>query len=197
MKKWIALLSAFLLTLSCATAESPDAGQTALLSLDANPSTGYAWTGLVLSGDAVQLDSAEGTYIPDEQTDTMTGAGGQTQYAVTAVKPGRSIITFDYRRSWEETALEQRVYLAVVDQELKEGHTALIEQDTLGEILAQFSLEMRLPALDEQIVIYTDGTMTWSLPAGMNVLAWRSLAPADAGNSAGAAHPSSPAGTAD
>ena len=93
MKKWIALLSAFLLTLSCATAESPDAGQTALLSLDANPSTGYAWTGLVLSGDAVQLDSAEGTYIPDEQTDTMTGAGGQTQYAVTAVKPGRSIIT--------------------------------------------------------------------------------------------------------
>ena len=218
MKKWIALLSAFLLTLSCATAESPDAGQTALLSLDANPSTGYPWMGLVLSGDAVQLDSAEGTYIPDEQTDTMTGAGGQTQYAVTAVKPGRSIITFDYRRSWEDEAPEQRVYLAVVDQALnltitdvtetgvfegavlslnEEDHTALIEHESLGEILAQFSLEMRLPALDEQIVIYTDGTMTWSLPAGMNVLAWRSLAPADAGNSAGAAHPSSPAGTAD
>ena len=41
MKKWIALLSALLLTLSCALAESPDAAHTATLSLDANPTTGY------------------------------------------------------------------------------------------------------------------------------------------------------------
>ena len=201
MKKWIVLLSAFLLTLSCAMAESPDAGQPAMLSLDANPSTGYSWAGFVLGGDAVRLDSAEGTYIPDEQTDTMTGAGGKTQYVVTAVKPGSSIITFDYRRSWEDTALEQRVYLAVVDQELnlsltdvtetgvfqgtvlsldEENHTALIEHETLGEILARFSPEMDLPALDEQILICTDGTMTLSLPATMNVLAWCRIPPVDA-----------------
>ena len=207
MKKWIALLSALLLTLCCAAAESPDAGHTATLSLDANPSTGYAWTGLVLSGDAVQLDSAEGAFIPDDQSGTLAGAGGQTQYAVTAVKPGSSILTFDYRRSWEDTALEQRVYLAVVDQALNltmtdmtetgvfEGtvlsldeanHTALLEQDTLGEILAQFSPEMGLPALDAQIVIYTDGTMALSLPARMNVLAWRSLPSADAAEEADA-----------
>ncbi|MGN0991331.1 MAG: protease inhibitor I42 family protein [Candidatus Ventricola sp.] len=209
MKKWIALLSALLLMLSCAMAESPDAGHTAILSLEANPSTGYSWIGFVLEGDAVHLDSAEGTYIPDEQTDTMTGAGGQTQYAVTAVKPGSSIITFDYRRSWEDAALEQRIYLAVVDQELnlsmteagvfqgtvlsldEENHTALIEHNTLGEILAQFGPEMSLPALDEQIVIYTDGTMTLSLPARMNVLAWRCIPPADAGDEADAGQSSS------
>ena len=205
MKKWIALLSALLLTLSCAAAESPDAGHTATLSLDANPSTGYAWTGLVLGGDAVQMDSAEGTYIPDVQTDTMTGAGGQTQYAVTAVKPGRSILTFDYRRSWEDAPLEQRVYLAVVDEELhlslkdvtetgalrgtvlsvdEENHTALIEHDALGEILAQFGPDASLPASGEQIVICTDGTMTLSLPARMNVLAWCRISPADAGEHA-------------
>lgn len=218
MKKWIALLSALLLTLSCAMAESPDAGHTALLSLDANPSTGYSWSGSVLGGDAVRLDSAKGTFVPDDQAGTLVGAGGQTQYTVTAEKPGSSIIAFEYRRSWEDETPEQRVYLAVVDQALnlamtdvtetgvfegavlslnEEDHTALIEHESLGEILAQFSPEIRLPALDEQIVIYTDGTMTRSLPAGMNVLAWRSLAPADAGNSAGAAQPSSPAGTAD
>ena len=210
MKKWIALLSAFLLTLSCAMAESPDAGQTALLSLDANPSTGYAWAGFVLGGDAVRLDSAEGTYIPDEQTAAMTGAGGQTQYVVTAVKPGSSIITFDYRRSWEDTVPEQKVYLAVVDQELnlsltdvtetgvfqgtvlsldEENHTALIEHETLGEILARFSPEMSLPTLDERIVIYTDGTMTLSLPATMNVLAWCSIPPVDARSDADAVQP--------
>ena len=205
MKKWIALLSALLLTLSCAAAESPEAGHTAMLSLNANPSTGYSWAGAVLGGDAVRLDSAEGTYIPDAQTAAMTGAGGQTQFVLTAVKPGSSVITFDYRRSWEDTALEQRVYLAVVDQELnltmtdmtetgvfqgtvlsldEANHTALLEQDTLGEILAQFSPEMSLPALDEQIAIYTDGTMTLSLPARMNVLAWCRISPADAGEHA-------------
>ncbi|MGN0794561.1 MAG: protease inhibitor I42 family protein [Aristaeellaceae bacterium] len=208
MKKWIALLSAFLLTLSCAMAESSDAGHTAMLSLDANPSTGYSWVGFVLGGDSVQLDSAEGTYIPDEQTDLLTGAGGQTQYVITAVKPGNSIITLDYRRSWEDETLEQRVYLAVVDQELnlsmedvtetgvlqgtvlsidEAEHTAWMKHDTLGEILARFSPEMDLPALDEQIVIYTDGTMTLSLPATTNVLAWSPIPPVGDGEDADAA----------
>lgn len=183
MKKWIALLSAVLLTLSCAMAESSDTAHTEILSFDANPTTGYSWVGFVLGGEAVQLDSAEGTYIPDDQTGMLCGAGGQTQYVVTAVKPGRSIITFDYRRSWENTSLEQNVYLAVVDQELnlslmdvtdtgvlqgkvlsidEAEHTALIAHDAIGEILARFSPEMSLPAVDEQIVIYTDGTMTLS-----------------------------------
>ena len=205
MKKWIALLSALLLMLSCAMAESLDADHAAMLSLDANPSTGYSWVGVVLGGDAVQLDSAKGTFIPDDQTGTLSGAGGQTQYAVTAVKPGSSILTFDYRRSWEDTALEQRVYLAVVDQELhlsltdvtetgvlqgtvlflnEEDHTALIQHDALGEILARFSPEMDLPALGEPIVICTDGTMTLSLPAMMNVRAWCRILPADAGDDA-------------
>ena len=205
MKKWIALLSAVLLTLSCAMAESSDTAHTEILSFDANPTTGYSWVGFVLGGEAVQLDSAEGTYIPDDQTGMLCGAGGQTQYMVTAVKPGRSIITFDYRRSWENTSLEQKVYLAVVDQALnlslmdvtetgvlqgkvlsidEAEHTALIAHDAIGEILARFSPEMSLPAVDEQIVIYTDGTMTLSLPAMMNVLAWCCIPPVDARNEA-------------
>lgn len=205
MKKWIALLSAVLLTLSCAMAESSGTAHTEILSFDANPTTGYSWVGFVLGGDAVQLDSAEGTYIPDDQTGMLCGAGGQTQFAVTAVMPGRSIITFDYRRSWENTSLEQKVYLAVVDQELnlslmdvtetgvlqgqvlsidEAEHTALIAHDTIGEILARFSPDMSLPTVDEQIVIYTDGTMTLSLPAMMNVLAWCCIPSADARNEA-------------
>ena len=205
MKKWIALLSAVLLTLSCAMAESSDTAHTEILSFDANPTTGYSWVGFVLGGEAVQLDSAEGTYIPDDQTGMLCGAGGQTQYVVTAVKPGRSIITFDYRRSWENTSLTQKVYLAVVDQELnlslmdvtetsvlqgtvlsidEAEHTALIAHDAIGEILARFSPEMSLPTVDEQIVIYTDGTMTLSLPAMMNVLAWCCIPPVDARNEA-------------
>lgn len=63
MKKWIALLSALLLTLSCAMAESSDTAHTEILSFDANPTTGYSWVGFVLGGEAVQLDSTEGTFV--------------------------------------------------------------------------------------------------------------------------------------
>ena len=60
----------------------------------------------------------------------------------------------------------------------------MIAHDTIGEILARFSPEMSLPTVDEKIVIYTDGTMTLSLPAMMNVLAWCCIPPVDARNEA-------------
>ena len=50
MKKWIALLSAVLLTLSCAMAESSDTAHTEILSFDANHTTGYSWVGLCWLG---------------------------------------------------------------------------------------------------------------------------------------------------
>ena len=174
MKKWIALLSALLLTLSCAMAESPDAAHTATLSLDANPTTGYFWSGLVLDGDAARLDSAEGTYFPDDQTGTLTGAGGQTRYVVTAVQPGNSILAFEYRRSWEDAALDQKIYLAVVDQALNLTLTEITETGATpgtapdGAEAAQPSSFAELPGLsafmgqvtdDNPIlsVSYTDG----------------------------------------
>lgn len=205
MKRFIALLSAFLLTLVCAVAEPSDGGDTEILSFDSNPGTGYAWTGFVLGGDSVELDSAEGTYIPNEQADILVGSGGKTQYVLTAVKPGCSIVTFDYSRGWETTVLEQNVILATVDQNLnlsvkdvtdtgviegtvlslnEEDHTALIENGKLGEIVARFDEGMSLPVPGEQITVYTEGTMTLSLPAMMNVLAWRSVPTADARDSA-------------
>lgn len=182
MKKWISLLSALLLMLSCAMAEPSDTAHTEILSFDANPSTGYSWVGFVLGSDAVRLDSAEGTFIPDDRTDALCGAGGQTQYAVTAVKPGSSIIAFDYCRSWEDTIPEQQVYLAVVDQNLylslmkidnlqgtvlslnEENHTALMKHDMLGEIPVQFSPDMSLPPVGYPIVVRMDGTMALSFP---------------------------------
>ena len=48
-------------------------------------------------------------------------------------------------------------------------------QDHPGLIIAVFDAGMELPVADEQIVIYTNGTMTMSLPAIMNVIAWGSV----------------------
>ena len=115
-KTWLAALFA-LLALPCAAAESPDHAQT--ISLDANPSTGYAWTGVVLTGSAVSLDSAAGVFVPDAQDEPLTGAGGQTQYVLTAVRPGESVVVFEYARPWEDAPAERRVLLAVVDEALQ------------------------------------------------------------------------------
>lgn len=195
MKQIISLLTALILTLTLALAE-PAAGGTETLSFAANPSTGYSWAGFVLGGESVTLDSAEGTYIPDEHAEDVVGAGGQTQYVLTAVKPGLSIVTFDYRRPWEGESIEQKVILASVDEQLNlsvsdvtdigrlEGvvlsvdeaeHAVMLDNENVGEVLARFGADLSLPVEGERIVIYTDGTMTLSLPAIMNVLAWSTV----------------------
>ncbi len=209
MKQLISLLAALILTLPYAFAE-PASGGVETLSFASNPTTGYSWVGFVLGGDSVELDSAEGTYTPDEQSDAV-GTGGQTQYLLKAVKPGNSIITFDYRRPWENESLEQKVILASVDEALnltimdvtetgviegivrsvsEEEHSVLLDNEHVGEVIARFDEAMSLPAVGEQILIYTDGTMTLSLPAIMNVLAWCTVPSADARVDDGAAQPS-------
>lgn len=118
-KTWMAALLALLLALPCAMAETPDSNRAQTISLDANPSTGYVWTGAVLTGSAVSLGSAEGVFVPDAQADRLTGAGGRTQYVLTAARPGESLVVFEYARPWEDAPAGRRMLLAVVDQALQ------------------------------------------------------------------------------
>ena len=196
MKKMIAILAALLLTCTVALADTVHETKAVTVSLDANATTGYMWTGYVLGGDSVVLSAAEGTYVVDEAPEGMVGVGGQTYFTLIPVKPGVSIVTFTYARSWENDAIEQRVVLADVDDDLNlyvtdvteggriegtvvsvdaENHSVLLNTETHGEIIANFDAEMELPVADEQIVIYTNGIMTMSLPAIMNAIAWQTV----------------------
>ena len=196
MKKTIAILAALLLTFTFAMADTVHETKAVTVSLDANATAGYAWTGFVIGGDSVVLNSAEGTYVADEAPEGMGGAGGRTYYTLIPVKPGSSIVIFNYARGWEPDAVEQRVVLADVDDELNlyvsdvtdggrvegnvvsvdaEKHSVLMNTEAHGEIIAVFDADTELPVADEQIVIYTNGTMTMSLPAIMNVIAWGSV----------------------
>ena len=193
MKALIAALTALMMFGSIATAELPGETQTGTISLAANATTGYAWTGFVIGGDAVEIDSNEGTYIPDDNPDGLTGVGGTPSFTVTAVQPGRSIILFDYLRPEDRASEDQRIYLAIVDEEMNlslsdvteyspiegvvtgidaDNRSATLNTEDRGEVIVRFGENDSLPTQDEHIRAYTDGIMTMSLPPIVNAIAW-------------------------
>lgn len=75
------------------------AGKEIEFQLDANSTTGYKW-GYHVEGDAVEFKSEH--YEEYEHEAGMAGVGGVQFFNFTAVKPGKTTVTFDYARNWEE-----------------------------------------------------------------------------------------------
>lgn len=198
MKRWIAALVLWALCLSSATAETTDGALSLTIALDSNATTGYAWTGFVLGGDSVTLESADGVYVSDPNPDALCGIGGTTYFTLNAVEPGTSIVQFEYRRAGEHAPAARQLLLVLVDDALNictqdvtedsviEGsvasvdvdeHSATLVTDDLGELIARFRSGDALPTQGETIRIYTNGAMTMSLPAIVNALAWERIPP--------------------
>ncbi len=73
-------------------------GQTFVIGLPSNPSTGYAWR---MSGALTQSKLAYlGTTYLGPNT-TRVGAGGTDLYLFTAKQAGTYTLTFSYSRPWE------------------------------------------------------------------------------------------------
>jgi len=198
MKKLLAILMTLTLMLTVAVAEEP---ATEMLVFGANP-TGYSWTAIVMGGDSVTIDNTEGEYLAFSDEAELDGEGGMLLFTLTAVKPGETIIVFSYARDWEpDSEIERVVVCAVVDEEMAlsietvtdsgmlsgtvtsvdaENHAVLMNNDRHGEIEAVFAEDMALPVEGENIVIYTNGVMTMSLPGIVNVIAWETVPGADA-----------------
>jgi len=193
MKSLIAAVTAFVMAL-CGLTSGMGAGDRdgTVLSFQSNLTTGFEWTAFVLSGDAVEVSA--GAYIADQTEEPVCGSGGRTEFTLTAQKPGQSLIVFTYARSWEEDSWMQSIILAVVDEDMTittmditdrsvltgvvteiSGREVTLLTESQGEVIAVFPEEMALPVMDEEISIYTDGTMTMSLPGMVNVLAWETL----------------------
>ncbi len=81
------------------TATTVDAkvGDTVVLSLEANPTTGYEWT--FTAGDTFTIQKSE--YVPDPNPDQLAGRGGTQVVTLTVTKAGASDLLGTYARSWE------------------------------------------------------------------------------------------------
>jgi inhibitor of cysteine peptidase len=74
-------------------------GDSLMVNLMGNPTTGYQWQVASLSSEV--LDWTEGpTYQPS--TPGRIGSGGIFRFGFKAVRKGRATVKLVYRRSWEE-----------------------------------------------------------------------------------------------
>lgn len=167
------------------------------LSFDANITTGYEWTAAVIGGDSVEIDPDGSGYVPDPSADPLAcGTGGKHTFTLKALRPGESILRFTYSRSWEAEPAQEICMLAVVEDDLliytidvtqtgvydgtvagvnADDHSVTLITGRLGEVIARFGESDALPAKDEHIMVYTNGTVIMPPPAIVDVIAWSSL----------------------
>jgi inhibitor of cysteine peptidase len=76
------------------------AGQTLIITLPANPTTGYAWA-VALNGAPQLAQQGEGVYTQDASSSGMAGAGGTETFTFKADAAGSNTLTLNYGRSFE------------------------------------------------------------------------------------------------
>jgi inhibitor of cysteine peptidase len=78
-------------------------GQTLVVTLDANPTTGYGW-GWVPSEDGVLQQVGETEFQQGAVAQDLVGVGGQEILRFKAEKVGQTVLELVYRRPWEKDA---------------------------------------------------------------------------------------------
>ncbi len=75
-------------------------GQTLVVSLVSNPTTGYSW-GIMEVDDAILAQQGEVEYQQDPSSEGLVGAGGTEFFRFSAQKAGETTLSLGYRRPWE------------------------------------------------------------------------------------------------
>jgi len=86
-------------------------GQSLVVTLDSNASTGYSWSLAQNSDDSV-LNKTGNEYVAPQTT--LVGAGGKEEWTFKALKKGNSTISMGYSRPWESTLPIETFDLTVV-----------------------------------------------------------------------------------
>jgi len=87
-------------------------GQTLVVTLASNVTTGYSWS-LTENSDGTVLNKTGNEYISPQTT--LIGAGGKEEWTFKALKKGNSTISMVYSRPWEtDTPPAQTFDLTVV-----------------------------------------------------------------------------------
>ena len=73
-------------------------GQSLVVTLESNATTGYSWA-LVQNSDDSVLSKTGNEYVAPQTT--LVGAGGKEEWTFQALKEGTSTISMEYRRPWE------------------------------------------------------------------------------------------------
>ncbi|GAB0101240.1 hypothetical protein JMUB6875_02040 [Nocardia sp. JMUB6875] len=77
------------------------AGQGLIVTLDANPTTGYAWV-LGSLDQAIVKQNGSPEYEQDPNPDGRVGVGGKSVLNFVAVGSGATRLVLEYKRAWEQ-----------------------------------------------------------------------------------------------
>jgi len=76
-------------------------GQTLIIALPSNASTGYQWTVSGADGGVLVPSTPFGERVTEPHAPGMVGVGGVSRWRFTATRSGVATLRFDYRRPWE------------------------------------------------------------------------------------------------
>jgi inhibitor of cysteine peptidase len=93
------------------TSISVGSGNTFVIKLDENPSTGYTWKYAVKNPTLVVLKSDQ--YVPDDASGKLVGSGGKRILTFQTVGKGSTQIECNYQRPWESVPPNQLLVFTV------------------------------------------------------------------------------------
>ena len=131
--------------MSSCTSQKSFESDSITIELKGNPSTGYTWEA-VLSDENIVEVSKDVKYLGAKG---MVGAPSMFYFTVRSVSVGNTVLTFEYKRPWEEKApLETKVYNITVD---KRGKITMSENENV-------KLTYKSVSMDEGLKMMADSS---------------------------------------
>ncbi|MDD6265793.1 MAG: protease inhibitor I42 family protein [Clostridia bacterium] len=98
-------------------------GDTAVLSLSTNCTTGYKW---IVEGETNVFEITEGEYIPNETTEDIVGSGGTQKFNIKAKKEGKATVILKYTQNREtEVDIDTGLIIRYLSVEVEKNKGAL------------------------------------------------------------------------
>lgn len=88
-------------------------GKSSSVILDGNPTTGFTWNVASVSSDAVKVSTAIMPAKVKKGAPPVCGAPAPTQVTFTGVKPGKSTVVLEYKRTWETEPADRTMTFVV------------------------------------------------------------------------------------
>jgi len=82
--------------------------------LAGNPTTGYGWRTVEVTGDAVE-QTGKVAYVAAKRQPGMVGVGGHYVFRFEAVKPGKTSIKLEYARPWEKDKPPAKTFTVTIN----------------------------------------------------------------------------------
>lgn len=116
IRRTLAALMALCLLLALTACAGEKKSKQFEISLEGNPTTGYAWT-YTMDPEGI-VKEVKNDYTSSTKDKDVVGAGGTFLFVFEGVSAGEVKLTFEYKRSWEtEPAIQTAEYVLAVDAE--------------------------------------------------------------------------------